>query len=70
MDTHAGVPADTKKDDAEVKIADVKDVPPTSASAEPAKAEEVVADVPDPDEDDLDDLDGEALFDTLLLVSS
>ncbi|OAQ75285.1 Pex19 protein [Purpureocillium lilacinum] len=56
MDTHAGVPADTKKDEAEVKTTDVKDAPPVVAS-EPAKTEDVVEDVPDPDEDDLDDLD-------------
>lgn len=54
------VPADTKKDEAEVKTTDVKDALPVVAS-EPAKTEDVVEDVPDPDEDDLDDLDGEAV---------
>ncbi|UNI15837.1 Peroxisome chaperone and import receptor [Purpureocillium takamizusanense] len=56
MDRHAGVPADTKNDEPQVKTVDDKGAPPVTTS-EPAKPEGEVEDVPDPDEDDLDDLD-------------
>ncbi|POR32615.1 Peroxisomal biogenesis factor 19 [Tolypocladium paradoxum] len=56
MDANPGAPAGSKKDDVEVKGAEVNNVPPASAS-EPTKPVEAVEDVPDPDEDDLDDLD-------------
>lgn len=57
MEANPGAPAGSKKEDAEVKGADVNNAPPASVT-EPAKPAETVEDVPDPDEDDLDDLDG------------
>lgn len=57
MDAKPVAPEESKKEEVEVKAANVNTAPATAVEAQrPAATTE---DVPDPDEDDLDDLDGE-----------